>query len=261
MWTRSQIQAALTSRTAAAVVGSLTGFAFGVSGSYFFLAKRLERKYRAISDEEILQAKLFYSKRNKEGEFSDPSELAESLGLISENAPEEPEESEEELLSGAVEIMTRHDYTSYSKPAPQEEVIEVQHSIRKNIFDSQPREKKDYDEETEQAKRDVGEPYIITLAEYTNNEPRHSQVCLTYYEQDDVVANEIDIPMDDYERTLGEDNLKFGCGSHDPEIVYIRNDNLSEDFEIVLSRGSFAQEVAGFTDEDTRKKPRFRPED
>lgn len=273
MWTRSQILDLLSTKKAAIAVASVTAFASGAAGGYFFASKKLERKYQDIANEEIISAKLFYSKRAKEGYYSDPVVLAEQYAGDSTDAEEatvevvDPTESSQaDMIRGAIEILETQNYTNYSKSAhhekpSQEEVSEVRESIKKNVFDTARQERRDFDAEAEQEKRDEGKPYIITISEFMGNTSRSSQMTVTYYEKDDVVANELDIPWEEYESRLGDDNLHFGCGSSDPTIVYIRNEDRDEEYEVIRSTGSFAQEVAGFSDDEPPRRRHHRDED
>jgi hypothetical protein len=80
----------------------------------------------------------------------------------------------------------------------------------------------------------------------------YDSVTFTYYEADDVICNERDevIPEGDRERIFGEANLeKFGHGSGDATTVYIRNDQLEMDIEVIRSPNSYAEEVHGFEPE------------
>lgn len=101
-------------------------------------------------------------------------------------------------------------------------------------------------------KRSPDRPYVIHLDERDEYED-YQPVSLTYFEGDDVVADGRDdvIGPEDRERLLGEKNLeRFGHGSQDPNVVYIRNDKLELVYEVVKSPNSYAEEVAGFRHED-----------
>jgi hypothetical protein len=97
----------------------------------------------------------------------------------------------------------------------------------------------DYDEEVKL--RTPDKPYIITHDEYFAAEKEYDTQSLTYYEDDDTLVNENDKPVDDLD-LVGEDHLaRFGHGSKDRKIVYVRNDKLGIDFEIVLAKGSYLE--------------------
>jgi hypothetical protein len=101
----------------------------------------------------------------------------------------------------------------------------------------------------ERKKRAPDRPYVIHVDERYELEG-YSEESLTYYVADDVLCNERDEVVDpaDRDRLVGEANLdRFGHGSGDPSIVFVRNDNLEIMYEIVRSPNSFAEEVHGIT--------------
>lgn len=107
----------------------------------------------------------------------------------------------------------------------------------------------DWDYEAEKELRTKDRPYIIHYEEYFDDgtvEPDYetfSKSTLTYYAMDDVLADDHDTPVYNYQTIVGE--LKFGHGSRDPSVVYVRNEHLHSDFEISLNVGSFTVEVLG----------------
>lgn len=101
----------------------------------------------------------------------------------------------------------------------------------------------DWDEEMELSNRHSNEPYIIHQDEYIADEMGFHQETLTYYQGDDIMADVSDNPIYNYQGLMGE--LKFGHGSKDPGVVYIRNEVLHMEWEILLHQGLFEQEVMG----------------
>lgn len=107
-----------------------------------------------------------------------------------------------------------------------------------NVFDGH---EWDYDVELPLRTRDV--PYIIHRDEFFENEGDRSQSTLSYYAGDDVLCDEQETPIYDYQKVVG--TLIFGKGSEDISIVYVRNEKLDAEWEIVLDHGSFQAEVLG----------------
>ena len=57
--------------------------------------------------------------------------------------------------------------------------------------------------------------------------------------------------IDDINGTVGQDNMKrFGHGCDDPNVVFIRNEKLATDFEVLRHNGSYAEEVLGLVETD-----------
>ena len=100
-------------------------------------------------------------------------------------------------------------------------------------------------------------PYVISWEEFAGAAREYDQDTLTYFEGDDVLSDGRDAVVDDVDNIVGAANLlRFGDQSRDNNIVYIRNDKLGLDFEIVRSKGNYAKEVLGFIE---HSEPRGRP--
>jgi hypothetical protein len=75
----------------------------------------------------------------------------------------------------------------------------------------------------------------------------YTQTTLTFYSGDNILADEQDSPVYNYESVVG--NLRFGHGSNDSNVVYIRNEKLEAEYEVLLFDGSFEIEVLGYVAE------------
>lgn len=250
------------------------GLGIGLATGLFIAQKKLEKKYNDISNREIAEAKQFYSILHKKDEFETPAAVVESLGL--EQAVTALQEYQGEHIFNDVEAGVRDipedsdDLLREQDNAPKESV----HVVKRNIFtdaethvvddddEDDDTDAFDYDEELKH--RGEIEPYVISHDEFMENEMDSSQITLTFYEGDDVLTDEKEQPIPDVEETIGEDNLqRFGHGSRDPNVVYIRNPRLDVDFEVTLSKGNYTEEVLGFIQHsDSRTKiRRFRDDD
>jgi len=197
---------------------SVVSLIVGAASGYFFAKKRLEKIYADFASQEIAEARKFYSKNKK---FSTPEEAVEAL------IPDE-----------AVEALKAYQ----GEP---DVVLETTEDVVVNIFGSTVSHTKDEWAQVV-SMRDEDEPHIISQEEFMEGGPGYHQPTLSYYVGDDILADERDQPITDVTDLLGEDNLKFGYGSGDANIVYIRNNKLSLDIEIIKSEGKYSEEVAGF---------------
>lgn len=109
-----------------------------------------------------------------------------------------------------------------------------------NVFGA---EEDEWDWEAETAQRGEDAPYVIHIDEFRTDEMNYHQHTLTYYEGDDILADEKDVPIYNYSDLVGD--LKFGHGSEDRNIVYVRNDKYGAEYEVILHRGSYEVEVRG----------------
>jgi hypothetical protein len=70
-------------------------------------------------------------------------------------------------------------------------------------------------------------------------------VTYTYYSGDDVLVGEDERPIPHGDAVVGQGNLKFGHGTDDENVVYVRNDQLRLEMEICRTNSSFEEEVLG----------------
>lgn len=107
---------------------------------------------------------------------------------------------------------------------------------------------------------DEENPFVITVGDYMEGQEDFDKLTITYYDGDDTLCDEREVIIADVERTVGSENLhKFGVGSGDKTIVYVRNIRLTSDFEIILHEGKYSEHVLGYVDEkpmSRRKKPK-----
>lgn len=89
-----------------------------------------------------------------------------------------------------------------------------------------------------------GEIYVISAQEHADGEAGYEQATWTYYAKDGVVTDPSEDRIEDYVNFLGPhfaDN--FGKDSGDENVVYIRNEVVMMDYEILRSHGSYVEEV------------------
>ncbi len=101
----------------------------------------------------------------------------------------------------------------------------------------------DWDYAKEIDARDPMEPYIIHRDEFFNDEKGYTQTTVSYYEGDDVLTDELNTPIYGFPAMVGE--LKWGHGSGDQNVVYIRNELLEHEWEVCRDPGHYAVEVLG----------------
>ena len=84
--------------------------------------------------------------------------------------------------------------------------------------------------------------YVISQEEFDNDE-KYTKRRLSYYENDDTLADEYDEKMSIFD-TIGDNAIShFGDMSGDPTIVYVRNESLNSDYEVQLVHGSYKKFV------------------
>lgn len=123
--------------------------------------------------------------------------------------------------------------------------------IAENVFTDHAVELSGWDYDAELEARDPDFPYVISDEEFNGDEFGYEQVQYTYYAGDGTLADVREEVVEEVGKVVGVDNLhKFGHGSNDENIVYIRNVPLMMEIEIALSPGKYAKAVLGFDDEE-----------
>lgn len=257
------------------VVG-VTAFAGGAIVGYIFGVKRTkDSQTNDVATQEQLELPLFdtssdfiFEQSQDTISFSIPLSSVNSVDANEEEVVEEnlsivifdedkPEEQEEELVHPVVEP---------EKNDPRTIVVEDQPNIpvKKSIFENSAIED-DWNYEVEVQSRRDRSVYIIHRDEFYGEESGYPQTTLTYYAGDNILTDENDVPIYNFPAIVGD--LKFGYGSNDRNVVYVRNDKLKAEYEILLSSGSYEEEILGYqverTLESKSKKnsvPRFREE-
>lgn len=215
------------------VIGVGVGLTVGFGAGYAVAKRRLETKYDKLAQTEIDEAREYYraAKAATEARLKEPiEEVVEYLGYIkkSEGKPEEVIAAvvKEAAKEGAQEAV--------------EETVVVQDNSSDWVWDQALEEKMRDDRK--------GFPYVICLDEWgEKNHEGYEQSCWTWYYEDEVLADERDEVVDNVDELIGLNNLnRFGHGTDSRDIVLIRNEALSMEYEISRSQGKYSEEVHGF---------------
>lgn len=87
--------------------------------------------------------------------------------------------------------------------------------------------------------------YVISFEEFCEGAPGFGQETITYYAGDDTLADFNEEIIDNRDYVVGEEALtNFGMGE-DPDVVYVRNEAMSVDYDIVRHHGCYKEIVGG----------------
>ena len=150
------------------------------------------------------------------------------------------QEKEEAVSAKEVEAMKAHVKKVPDKPVPNEykELVKNYDTAQKDDEDA-PDEYYD-DADVEAPPEDRADVEFITIDQYGEN-PLYNQNCLIYYVNDMTLAYE-DGELVDNEKYLIEDALDrdgWRNNDDDEENIYVRNNKISEDFEISKCFGAY----------------------
>lgn len=219
---------------AGAVCGAVGGVAAYFIGNHF-----LKAKYEKIAEEEIAQAKEYYKVLHKNGDLSTPEGAARTRSVVvDERTTLEVKADDAQAEYRGMELVEAE--------LPEEDDEEEKVSVYMQS-DVDP----NFDLEEEIRDRSPDHPYVISQEEFLQAEADYRQTSITYYAGDGALADENDQEIPIIDPIVGEDNLeRFGHGSGDTRVVYIRNEKLETDFEVVMSDGKYAHEVLGLEHSD-----------
>jgi hypothetical protein len=252
-------------------VGSfVAGLAAGWTGSYFRSKKMISDQHEIIAEQERLienYLQLDEKLNQVTEELRRRTEKAqEVVNLINTFGDKPPiiDEMKETLDDG-------HPSKEGWEPLPQVEETPVvpQLELVKSIFPAEDERPGEWNQEAEDAARQQfpGRPYIISYEEFADNSFGFNQQTLTFYEGDETLADQNDVPIYNPGENVGI--MLFGKGSGDPNIVYVRNKKMKVEYEIIRDTGHFAQERLGLEYEEQEEERdikhsatrRFRAED
>lgn len=194
-------------------------FAAGLGIGFFAGKKFYQEKYRKMADEDIASVNEMTTRRINEMKQAIMDVDAEAEENVEISTTEDIEDiSDEELKTNERIVM------QYNKAVKKEGEVE---SIR--------------------PKPTKAMIYVISEEEYME-EGDYDKVSLEYFEGDKILVDDRDIPVDDPDAIIGEGTLDDFVISDDAE-MYVRNDNISIDYELTKSEGSYRDYIEGPQDE------------
>lgn len=206
---------------------SVLGLAAGAAVGYKIAEKRLGAEFEERLERETAGMKEFYS--NVKQPYSSPEEAVADLIKETEEPPkvEDPRVKAQKVQYNKIVKGAGYDASMDEFEKTEAEAAEV---IHKNVFND------------EQGPKD---PYVIGEDTFMANEDGFEQETVTYYENGKQYVDTHDKIIDKAEQIFGPNPPNFGDRSNDPNLVYIRNENLRMDYEVVRSERSYEEDVLG----------------
>ena len=192
-------------------------FATGAIVGAAVAAKAVREKYQQEAEEEIAEMREYYRELKKEATKVDTTE------------DDTKEESKEDFrpieeLAEAEEIIKDKGYVNYT-----------------NYNDT------DYSENNKEEQVDEDEIYIIDPEEFGGENGEYDTATLTYF-KDGVLADEVD-EIVAYNIIGGEENLQPFKDYPDCNAVYVRDDNIMVDYEILRDPYQYDEYKMDFSDD------------
>jgi len=228
---------------------SVVSLAAGLVGGFLYAKKLLVAAYNEQMEAEIERQKRYFSAVYKKGEFADPENLVKAFA-----GEDEVEKADlDDQTKDAQELVRVLQKTKYNRvsvgPAKLELPKDQPVKETKSIFVDRGHDESDEAFRAAVAARTTKRPYILSHDEFMANEKDYTQITATYYAGDEVLVDAADDqPLIKPEISIGMNNLQFGLWSKDQNVVYVRNDKLETEFEVLYHEGKYAEVVLGLTE-------------
>lgn len=225
----------------------LSGGLIGSAATFYFSKKALSRHYRDIAEQEIGSVKASYNDLLK----SSYRTLDEQLEVAKKHQGD-PEDDYKDLVDQNGYFLYPEDD---EKDAPEELMV-----VKPPLPDGRPDPEdvvNDIQDDRDAPPRYEGEgkPYVITVEEFMNDDEDFAKITVNYYEYDNTMASEDESIIQNHEAFLGGEFQNYiGWKSGSDHTVYVRNENLSSDYEVLVDPGSYEEEVLGILPDEHPKK-------
>jgi hypothetical protein len=209
-----------------------TGIGVGAALGFFYGYRWNREKIRA----EII--------KDNEEEIQEIREYYKSKIVAAEQKPSVAEVIEERGYSTAVED-ERASIRPLRAPVPVREPVSAPPAPPQVIYEGGKDKNQGWDYPAEVAARTQEHPYVIHQDEFKQGESGYSQTTYTYWAGDDVLTDTDNHPLPHGDIVVGQENLKWGHGTDDIDVVFVRNDMLELEMEICRVYQSYSEEVLG----------------
>lgn len=258
------------------------GLALGAATAWLFskqyYTKREEQNISSVKDMYATKIKKLQddAKESREGEkqavvallevHNELSYLKNQMGISEDISEEEPKTStkiKEELEKAKDEAESIANNLGYST-----ENVEKEDKYPEDFPEDDPDEEFDplmdeeYEEPRIEASEDYAEllegedPFVIPEGMFRDAMMEGGTYALLYFEDDDVLTDEDDKPIEEAEYLIGDALDHFGDKSNNKDIVYVYNPSNQTGYEIQRIHDSFQHDVLGVEMDEEDKTPR-----
>lgn len=218
------------------IIYFIGGVLSGCLGTYFALKNIMQKRI----DAEVADVKEAYASRNSDKPAGSVDEKPikthqEAKDIAAKNSERKAELAKYRSLAEDSGYVNTHktEYNLFSNPPKARE-------IKNGIDDDE-----DLDIIDTTPDKDAKGPYVLETDEsssasekFVNEEPYFDKITLFLYD-DGVLCTEFDEIITDLKNTIGADSLKR-IGEYEPDVVYVRNEKTSTDYEVIRQYRDFA---------------------
>lgn len=224
-------------KTMIAVTTGVVSLGIGGVVGYLLAEKRVSEKYAKQADEEVAKIRDRYRENYrdlKDKVSEDRRQTQEAKDYLNDTVDKVREKYDVDNVYDEVDEPP-HKRVRYDKIVEDENYIEGEEEEEFTVSDENP--------SVEIPKVDPNrlEPFLVSDEDYWVNERDHSQSTLVYYINDDVLVDETDQVIADEADIVG-DSLSVFDKNRDLTVVYVRNNRLRADMEIVIDNDPYEGE-------------------
>lgn len=195
------------------IVWFVAGALVGTVSSYFVTKARLQKKFENLNDAQFKEQEAYILKK-----YGIEQEKA-----VEKKKPVEAEHKEEEHISAEKTVSSFDKYFST------------------DAFKN--REKVNYSNAVEDPTEYFVDESIRVISPRELNDSDYETITLKYYD-DDILTDDRDEIIEDPTGIVGDD-FKKHFGEYEDDCVYVRNDNLDIDYEILLQGVTYISQNKG----------------
>lgn len=217
-------------------------FAVGAATGFIVAKKVYEKYYADLAQEEIDSVKEAFERQD--ARLREP--YNKENGMFDEEYAEKNEEEKVERTNRNALTRSSLDGNPYEQAKRNYNLAGIEHE--ETDADEEEEEQPVTDaagkteEEMDLTQVDRTMPYIIDDQEFTNEFDHHDKISLYYYRGDDVLCDEHEEVINDIEETVGYDAL---AALDMQTTVWVRNEPLCIDYEIISINKAYAEQVYG----------------
>lgn len=236
------------------IATSATSLVVGSFAGYLVAKRRLERKYEEIAQQEIAEARRKFKMFYKKEEFSRPG------GFLQDDDDEEEFDNHLPMFDQAVTaVLKTYDPPQNfalddHNPGTNGHPLAVDIPVQRNVFEEQEMTDDDTEEQFPViGPRESGRPYVIDFATFDAGELGYRNITLTNYADGALVEEgdrneDLNVAQD----LIGEESLEhLGWERGQPNVVYVRNDRLRVDYEVISDERRFGADMLGGFEDDS----------
>ena len=200
------------------------GALLGAAGGYFLADRLIKKKYELMAQQEINEVKSMYlAKCRKLDDIKKNDEQKSIIATFNpSNVSVDHLDIDKEIKNKINDMYGILSKTKYSNSLS---ATNLDGSEDRFIEDEPPIE-------------NLETPYVITTRDFVHTKRYYDKITLLYYEDDGTLATESDNMIEDIDVAIGDSSLDH-FGEYEEDAVYVRNDRLSTDYEVLLQHGSF----------------------